>query len=430
MSVATVTAAAVAFAPSVTVTTPPSMPPAASTVRTVSAPVQFVAATQPAAGRLVLPNLLVDWLQRIVVPPSASAPFPTPSFPPVIGGNSIDSTIKNVYNAVEPWVRYGFELASYAAGWVPYVGWLAPQVMIFYNFGERIVRSITFNIADLLGGNISFLDGLINVGIDVINSFIHLANDQLAFWLPPLPPIPPIGPFAAAETTLSLASAEVNPSTSTTATTFSRMATDPTEPDPTEPDPTEPDPTEPNPNAANLAVTEANPGEQLTAGVSPRVGENPEVTETPHVTETPENVEDQATTITTGTTNTGTTGTTNTGTTTTGTTGTTTTGTITSTTSNGVSAQGEVRNGNQTVVRGGETSGADPHSGAGRTTPTAPHEPDPKPTTPAAGGEQPDPAVNATPGSETTKGNQSAGEEADANGSAGPPSSGYRAAET
>src|SRR4051812_6559001 len=302
MSVATVTAAAVAFAPSVTVTTPPSMPPAASTVRTVSAPVQFVAATQPAASRIVLPNLLVDWLQRIVVPPSASAPFPTPSFPPVIAGNSIDSTIKNVYNAVEPWVRYGFELASYAAGWVPYVGWLAPQVMIFYNFGERIVRSITFNIADLLGGNITFLDGLINVGIDVINSFIHLANDQLAFWLPPLPPIPPIGPFAASETTLSLASAEVNPSTSTTATTFGRMATDPTEPDPTEPDP----------NAANLAATEASAGKQPPAGISPQVGENPEVTETPHATETPENIEDQATTITTGTTTTGTTETTET----------------------------------------------------------------------------------------------------------------------
>ncbi|MGZ5395753.1 MAG: hypothetical protein ACXWEI_09895 [Mycobacterium sp.] len=131
------------------------------------------------------------------MPPSASAPFPQPDFPPVVGGNSIDSVIKNVYNAVEPWVQYGFEVATYAVGWVPYVGWLAPQIMIFYNFGERIVRSITFNIADWLGGNISFWDGLGNVVVDTINSFIYLANDQLAFWLPPLPPIPPIGPFAA-----------------------------------------------------------------------------------------------------------------------------------------------------------------------------------------------------------------------------------------
>ena len=67
--------------------------------------------------------------------------------------------------------------------------------MIFYNFGERIARSITFNIADWLDNRISFGQDLVNVGIDTINSFIFLANDQLAFWLPPLPPIPPIGPF-------------------------------------------------------------------------------------------------------------------------------------------------------------------------------------------------------------------------------------------
>ncbi|MGZ8809207.1 MAG: hypothetical protein ACXWZ0_19955, partial [Mycobacterium sp.] len=151
----------------------------------------------PSVASVDLPNLLVGWLERIIVPPSASAPFPQPDFPPVVGGNSIDSVIKNVYNAVEPWVRYGFEVATYAVGWVPYVGWLAPQIMIFYNFGERIVRSITFNIADWLGGNISFWDGLGNVVVDTINSFIYLANDQLAFWLPPLPPLPPIGPFAA-----------------------------------------------------------------------------------------------------------------------------------------------------------------------------------------------------------------------------------------
>ena len=90
----------------------------------------------------------------------------------------------------------GFDVAAYAVGWIPYVGWLAPQITIFYNFGERIARSITFNIADWLDGNISFGQGLVNVGVDTINSFIFLANDQLAFWLPPLPPIPPIGPFA------------------------------------------------------------------------------------------------------------------------------------------------------------------------------------------------------------------------------------------
>ena len=209
--VAVVTAVTVAVAPSVK---EPTTAPVASVVRVVSPNVKLSAAVQPrldanalqpsVAQPLVapasLPNLLVDWVQRIVVPPSASRPFPTPDFPPVVGGNSLQSAIINTYNAIEPWVQWGFEVAEYAVGWIPYVGWLAPQVMYFYNLGERIVRSITFNIADWIGGDISFGQGLVNVGIDTINSFISFANDQLAFWLPPLPPIPPIGPFAAAET--------------------------------------------------------------------------------------------------------------------------------------------------------------------------------------------------------------------------------------
>jgi hypothetical protein len=63
------------------------------------------------------------------------------------GTTSANQAIKNIYNTVEPWVRYGFELATYAVGWVPSVGWLSGQIMIFYNFGERIPRSITFNVA-------------------------------------------------------------------------------------------------------------------------------------------------------------------------------------------------------------------------------------------------------------------------------------------
>lgn len=163
----------------------------------------------PSVASVDLPNLLVEWIERIIVPPSAGAPFPEPEFPPVVVGNSIDSTIKNIYNAIEPWVEWGFDVAAYAVGWVPYVGWLAPQISIFYDFGERIVRSITFNVADWLGGNVSFGQGLGNVVVDTINSFIHLANDQLAFWLPPLPPIPPIGPFAAEDADAELRTTSV-----------------------------------------------------------------------------------------------------------------------------------------------------------------------------------------------------------------------------
>jgi len=202
------TVSAVAFAP-VRPTPSPTPPPAVqlaasveptqlpSPLRILPNPSSSPEALGPSVAAVDLPGLLVDWLERIIVPPSLGAAFPEPNFPPVIVGNSIDSVIKNVYNAIEPWVEWGFDVAAYAVGWIPYVGWLAPQISIFYDFGERIVRSITFNVADWLGGNISFWDGLVNVGIDTINSFIYLANDQLAFWLPPLPPIPPIGPRVA-----------------------------------------------------------------------------------------------------------------------------------------------------------------------------------------------------------------------------------------
>ncbi|WP_319449450.1 MULTISPECIES: hypothetical protein [unclassified Mycobacterium] len=184
--VATVTAATLAFVPSVAESAPQSMQAPTPIVRASSAPFRLAAAVQPTAP---LPGLLTDWLQSAVVPSSA----------PAAVGASVDSAIKNVYDAVEPWVRYGFEVATYVVGWVPVVGWLAPQIMIFYNFGERIARSVTFNVADFLGGNVGFVQGVGNVAVDTINSFITLANDELAFFLPPLPPIPPIGALAAAE---------------------------------------------------------------------------------------------------------------------------------------------------------------------------------------------------------------------------------------
>jgi hypothetical protein len=204
--VATITAAAVAFAPSVKGPTPAAAHPQA--VQIASPPIKLAAQVQPAVTSTNLPGLLIQRLQRIAVPPSAGRPFP-----PVVAPTSIGSSIIWVYNAVEPWVRYGFEVAAYAVGWIPYVGWLAPQITIFYNFGERIARSITYNVAHWLDGNISFSQGLVNVGIDTVNSFIFLANDQLAFWLPPLPPIPPLPgiilPFAAKQATAKVSAAAV-----------------------------------------------------------------------------------------------------------------------------------------------------------------------------------------------------------------------------
>ena len=68
------------------------------------------------------------------------------------------------------------EVGAWPFGWVPWIGWLAPQIWpIGYNLGESIGQSIVFNIANWLDGNISFGQGLINVGQDHVATFAQQA---------------------------------------------------------------------------------------------------------------------------------------------------------------------------------------------------------------------------------------------------------------
>jgi hypothetical protein len=101
VGVATITAATIAVVPSVKEPVPvASHPPA---VQIASPAVTLTALPQPMVTATNLPDLIVDWVQRIAVPPSAGQPFPTPQFPPVVAPTSIGSSIIWIYNAVEPW---------------------------------------------------------------------------------------------------------------------------------------------------------------------------------------------------------------------------------------------------------------------------------------------------------------------------------------
>ena len=104
--------------------------------------------------------------------------------------------IKAAYLAIEPYVQYGFQLATYAAGYVPYVSILAPQILFFYDLFEPMVQSGLFNILDWLGGSITFAQGLNNffgATTASINQFINTEINWVLGFLPPLPPLPPIG---------------------------------------------------------------------------------------------------------------------------------------------------------------------------------------------------------------------------------------------
>ena len=178
--VATVTSSAVLIAPSVQ-----PLPPPKPTVQ-LAADVQLMA--QPADYF----SQLAGWAQPIFWP-SANRPFPPPpTTEPMPTPGSIPGTLEGAYHAVEPWVRYGFEVAEYAVGWIPYVGWFSGQIMILYNFGERIVHAIVHNTLDWLDGNGNFL---VNLGEGIrwsIDALIQLGVDEWNYFLPPLPPFPPI----------------------------------------------------------------------------------------------------------------------------------------------------------------------------------------------------------------------------------------------
>ena len=200
--IALVGVGAIAIAPTVQ-----SPPPAAPVVRLAAATAPTV--VQPLAQQTnAIGALLRLDLGRFIIPPSAGQPFPTPQFPgPSPAPTDFAGSIKSTYVAIEPWVHYGFQLAQYAVGWIPYVGWLSPQIDIFYHFGERIVRSLVFNSADWLWGPLPFVEGLGNIARDSWNSLVQLGIDQLNFWLPPLPPLPPF-PFAAPQAQPQAAVAE------------------------------------------------------------------------------------------------------------------------------------------------------------------------------------------------------------------------------
>lgn len=104
------------------------------------------------------------------------------------------TAIENLYLEVEPWVAYGFDLASYAVGWLPWIGILGPQINFFYYLFEPIVQSGLFNILDWLSGTVSFSQGLSNFWSATTSSISQFINTEINwFWsfFPPLPPLPP-----------------------------------------------------------------------------------------------------------------------------------------------------------------------------------------------------------------------------------------------
>ena len=194
---ATVTASAVVFAQSVQPAPPPRPAPA----------VQLVAVVQPTAlpPKLPLLTVLLNSPLALLGPAAPLGtglpPAPTPQAIPI--APNLANTIDSIYISVEPWVQYGFEVATAVVRWIPYVGWFAGLIMDGYFFVEGLVASGVFNFTDWLRGDGGVVENLVDFGIDVGLAFVWLGLDALNSFipLPPFccyPPRPPAqGPFLA-----------------------------------------------------------------------------------------------------------------------------------------------------------------------------------------------------------------------------------------
>jgi hypothetical protein len=180
---ATISACAIAFTP---VVAPDTSTARAPTATSALATVDLLAAVEPASARLLL-----DAGQ----PRSAAAVAPVPTAP---SRETLADAIDALYLAVEPWVRYGFEVAAYIVSWLPY-GWLIDdQIWVLYNFGESLVHSGVFNSTDWLRGDGSAPKNIADWIVDAGLALIWLGLDELSAWvpLPPLPYYPPRPPYA------------------------------------------------------------------------------------------------------------------------------------------------------------------------------------------------------------------------------------------
>ncbi|HEX3283668.1 MAG TPA: hypothetical protein VHT50_03150 [Mycobacterium sp.] len=195
MGAATITASAVLIAPSVQ---PPPLPKPTIQLTASSQVLQ----QEPGVLQQLVSGDITGFLGGVIIPPGFGTPPPAPpTIPPAPVPSSVASFINNAYLAIEPWVSYGFEVGAWAFSWVPWIGWLAPQIWpIGYNFGEALVRSAVFNFTDWLQGDGGVIENVVDWGVESFDALVQFGVDQWNFWIGfPLPPLP--GGLAAPQTT-------------------------------------------------------------------------------------------------------------------------------------------------------------------------------------------------------------------------------------
>lgn len=183
-----------ACATSVVAATVIPSPTAVTSAMTVSPSVALRAAVTP-----LLEPVNVAAAAEYAPPVCCSNPSVDPQAVPLTSAGSV---IINTFDALEPWVAYGFELADYALSFVPGLWWIAPAIDLAYFSIEPLVQAGVYSFAYLIDGQFADIGPTLALGVqEAVDNFIFFGIAWIGSLipLPPLPPLPPIPPFPAAD---------------------------------------------------------------------------------------------------------------------------------------------------------------------------------------------------------------------------------------
>ena len=130
----------------------------------------------------------------VVAPPTVTLAQPTAQLPSVyIADIQLAGIGVDIYQAIQPWVQYGVDLAIWATLWIPPV---SSQIDILYYAGSLpLVSTTVYALADVVSNPLNFFGilGAYGAALGVIGyNFVAAELSWLGIPVPPLPPLPPI----------------------------------------------------------------------------------------------------------------------------------------------------------------------------------------------------------------------------------------------
>jgi hypothetical protein len=136
----------------------------------------------------------------VIAPPALTLAQPTAQLPSVhIADIQLTGIGVDIYQAIQPWVQYGVDLAIWATLWIPP---LSSQIDILYYAGSLpLVSTTVYALADVVSNPLNFFGilGAYGAALGVIGyNFVAAELSWLGIPVPPLPPIASADSSAAA----------------------------------------------------------------------------------------------------------------------------------------------------------------------------------------------------------------------------------------